>query len=55
MFRSGILEWKNLILFRNYLRRHPEDARRYAELKRDLVAQVKGDGGLYRKQKNPFF
>ena len=48
-------EWRDLILFRDYLRDHSEEVQRYAELKKDLVDQVRGDGGLYRKHKAPFF
>ena len=48
-------EWETLLLFRDYLRSHPEDVAKYAELKKSLVSLVKGDGVEYRKEKNPFF
>lgn len=48
-------EWKNLLLFRDYLRSHPEDANTYAELKKEAAEQFNEDGSAYRKKKAPFF
>ncbi len=32
-------EWQNLLAFRDYLRTHPDERKRYGELKRKLAAQ----------------
>ena len=44
--------WRNFLRFRDHLRSHPADARRYEELKAGLLA---GRGGWYRGvDKQPF-
>lgn len=47
-------DWKNQILFRDYLRTHPETAERYAEIKRDLALQYPDDRLGYLYGKAPF-
>lgn len=46
--------WRNRLLFRDYLRAHPDAARTYAKLKRDLAAAVKDDIAAYRTAKDGF-
>ena len=45
--------WRDRLLFRDYLRRHPEAAARYERLKRQLAAQFTS-GGPYSLAKNEF-
>ena len=42
------------ILFRDYVRTHPETAQRYERLKRDLGRTVEGDRRAYEKGKSAF-
>ena len=51
--RSGSTDERELILFRDYLRVHPEEAREYAELKEKAAAEVNDDGKKYRELKEP--
>src|SRR5260370_35409588 len=46
--------WQDRLLFRDYLRKHPEVARAYAKLKRDLAAAFDDDISGYRNAKNAF-
>ena len=46
--------WQDRLLFRDYLRNHPEVARAYAKLKRDLAAAFDDDISGYRNAKNAF-
>lgn len=48
------LEWREKILFRNYLRNHPEFAEKYALLKINLATKYKFDRPTYTKNKEPF-
>lgn len=48
-------DWKDLILFRDYLRNHPEEAAHYAELKQKAAQEANGDGEKYRKFKESIF
>lgn len=45
---------RDRILFRDYLRDHPERARAYAELKRRLAAEAGGDWDFYTGGKTAF-
>ncbi|WP_442600210.1 GrpB family protein [Neobacillus sp. D3-1R] len=47
-------EWKDKLLFRNYLRLHPQAAREYSVLKRKLAARYQFDRPTYTKKKEPF-
>lgn len=47
-------EWSQIILFRDYLKRNPDDVRKYTELKKQAVKMAKGDGKTYRKIKERF-
>lgn len=46
--------WENRLLFRDYLRAHPEASHAYAKLKRDLAAAFKDDIAAYRTAKDGF-
>ena len=46
--------WEALLVFRDYLRAHPEAARAYADIKRALAASSKDDIEAYRTGKNVF-
>ncbi|KRF04841.1 hypothetical protein ASG89_21315 [Paenibacillus sp. Soil766] len=47
-------EWGNNLLFRNYLRSHPEQAAAYAELKKHLASLYVEDRTTYTLRKAPF-
>jgi len=46
--------WENFVLFRDYLRVHPEVARAYADIKRELAAAFKDNIAGYRNGKRQF-
>jgi GrpB-like predicted nucleotidyltransferase (UPF0157 family) len=46
--------WQDRLLFRDYLRNHPEAAATYAKLKRDLAAALDEDISGYRNAKDAF-
>ena len=46
--------WDEYVLLRDYLRRHPEIARAYADLKQALALVFDEDIGGYRNAKRPF-
>ena len=46
--------WQDRLLFRDYLRNHPEAAATYAKLKRDLAAAFDNDISGYRNAKDAF-
>jgi GrpB-like predicted nucleotidyltransferase (UPF0157 family) len=46
--------WEALLVFRDYLRAHPEAARAYADIKRALAASSKDNIEAYRNGKNTF-
>jgi GrpB-like predicted nucleotidyltransferase (UPF0157 family) len=46
--------WQDRLLFRDYLRNHPEAAATYAKLKRDLAAAFNDDISGYRNAKDAF-
>jgi GrpB-like predicted nucleotidyltransferase (UPF0157 family) len=46
--------WETLLVFRDYLRAHPEAARAYANIKLALAASSKDDIEAYRNGKNVF-
>jgi GrpB-like predicted nucleotidyltransferase (UPF0157 family) len=54
VYRAGGWPEQLALLFRDYMRAHDEDARRYAELKRRLAAQYQDDRGGYTDAKSPF-
>ncbi|MFD6448767.1 GrpB family protein [Promicromonospora sp. NPDC060204] len=50
---AGATGWRDWLLFRDYLRVHPEAAHRYATLKAELAAQDRRDRVRYRSGKAP--
>jgi GrpB-like predicted nucleotidyltransferase (UPF0157 family) len=47
-------EWKRMTLFRDYLRSHPEGARQYGMMKRELARTFAGDREGYVNGKSDF-
>lgn len=52
--RAGSWAEQSVLLFRDYMRTHEEDARRYAEMKRRLADQYGDDRYGYTDAKAPF-
>ena len=48
------VEYKRHIMFRNYLRNHPEDAKMYGDLKLKLAKQFQNDRAAYTNGKSAF-
>jgi GrpB-like predicted nucleotidyltransferase (UPF0157 family) len=46
--------WEALLVFRDYLRAHPEAVRAYADIKRAIAASSKDNIEAYRTGKNVF-
>lgn len=46
--------WERHLLFRDHLRAHPEAAKAYGELKRDLAVRYGADREAYTEAKTPF-
>ena len=51
--RAGSWAEQGALLFRDYMRTHEQDARRYAELKYDLAEKFRGDRPGYTTGKDP--
>ena len=49
----GSEDWKGFIAFRDYLRNHPDEAEKYAALKKQAASDAEEDGKKYRAQKDP--
>lgn len=54
MVRFDSAFWREHLLFRDYLRRHPSTAGEYALLKRRLAAEFEADRAAYTEAKAPF-
>lgn len=54
MFPVTSEEWKDHILFRDYLNQNPDVARKYEELKFKLMNEFAGDRVRYTESKDPF-
>ena len=54
MVEFGGAFWTRNLLFRDWLRTHPEDARRYAALKYDLARRYRDDREAYTDAKTEF-
>lgn len=52
--RAGSWAEQGALLFRDYMRTHVQDARRYAELKVDLADKFRDDRSSYTNAKDPF-
>ena len=52
--QRGIESLQNHLLFRDYLRAHPEEAREYSVLKENLIGSVNDDIDLYVEGKSEF-
>jgi len=48
-------EWRNSLAFRDYLRMHPDEVKRYEELKQKLAEQYPNDRGSYSAGKKAYF
>lgn len=47
-------QWLDMLFFRDYLGKFPEEMRRYAALKEKAALDAQGQGEIYRKCKEPF-
>jgi GrpB-like predicted nucleotidyltransferase (UPF0157 family) len=47
-------QYRRHVLFRDYLRTHPDDARAYGDLKRDLAARYSSNRDAYTEAKTAF-
>lgn len=47
-------EWENNILFRDYLKNHPDVLQQYYQLKKELAEKHHSDRAVYTKAKSPF-
>jgi GrpB-like predicted nucleotidyltransferase (UPF0157 family) len=54
MRRAGSWPEQLALLFRDYMRCHPEDVQQYVELKRHLAQQYRDDRAAYTEGKAPF-
>jgi GrpB-like predicted nucleotidyltransferase (UPF0157 family) len=54
MAEAGGEFWNRHLLFRDYLRDHPEEARRYADLKKTLAARCGSDRKSYTDAKTDY-
>ena len=54
MVEMGHEQWASMMAFRNYLRAHPEEARRYEALKRDLAIKFRHNRQAYTDGKENF-
>lgn len=45
---------KDMLVFRDYLRSHPEEVTRYGKLKQELHKKYPDDYGVYRKEKDEY-
>ncbi|WP_440603860.1 GrpB family protein [Bacillus sp. GB_SG_008] len=51
--REGSWPEQLALLFRDYMRNHPEDCKRYEDLKYKLVKEYVNDRGMYTEAKDP--
>ncbi|NQX71688.1 GrpB family protein [Paenibacillus alba] len=54
IYNYGSEEWKNNILFRDYLRTHPDVLKQYNQLKKELAEKYRNDRVAYTNAKHPF-
>jgi GrpB-like predicted nucleotidyltransferase (UPF0157 family) len=53
MVEEDSRDWQGMLLFRDFLRAHPDAARDYADLKRRLASQHRTDAETYTNEKGP--
>jgi GrpB-like predicted nucleotidyltransferase (UPF0157 family) len=54
MYAISSPDWENQLLFRDYLRAHPDWARAYADLKQEMAQRYSQDREAYMLAKGPF-
>jgi GrpB-like predicted nucleotidyltransferase (UPF0157 family) len=54
MVEMGGAFWDRHLLFRDYLRAHPDQAAEYARIKRELAGKLGADREAYTDAKTPF-
>ena len=54
LVEAGHEQWESLLAFRNHLRSHPEEARQYEDLKRELAAKFYDNRKAYTDGKAGF-
>ena len=54
LIEAGHEQWASMLAFRDYLRSHPSDARRYEELKRALAEKFRDNRSAYTNGKADF-
>lgn len=54
IYPQGHSHAKDMLLFRDYLRNHPEEVRKYGDLKQELHKKYPDDYGAYRKEKDEY-
>lgn len=54
MVETGHEQWVSMLSFRDYLRAHPDEARRYEALKHDLASRFRDDRRAYTDGKAEF-
>ncbi|MBI2669041.1 GrpB family protein [Candidatus Woesearchaeota archaeon] len=52
--KLGGKDWREMLFFRNYLRKNPKARQEYVNLKKEAVRLACGVGELYRKHKQKF-
>lgn len=52
--KIGSQDWKEIVGFRDYLLKHPEDIEQYTKIKKEAVKKALGNGETYRKHKEKF-
>lgn len=50
---KGSRDWREMTSFRDYLKNHPEDFKRYIETKKKAVGEANQDKSIYMKVKEP--
>ncbi len=51
---KGSKDWKEITSFRDYLKTHPKDFKKYAEIKKQAVEVANQDREIYMQTKEPF-
>lgn len=54
MVKKGSRFWQEHIIFREYLKSHPEDVKKYNQLKKELILKYNGDRENYSMEKEKF-